>query len=383
MAIKQQNEILKELTDDFIAEQDGVTSLGKEASVRAFLNATAHVIYELWNDIYQTKRGLHVATATGADLDLLATRWGVTRLGATTSSDVLLFNGPATTVIPTGTIIKSSINPTVQFATQNQIVLGAANPGIVRPIGAASIGDIVIAESTVTGSSTKVSAKELTELLVPITGVTVTNLAPSLGGADAESDEELRTRILSQIDLFAQGTQAFYEACARAANETVLLAKPLTLSNNSIIVSLVKNNLSNYTAEELTTIAEYIYDNQRALQNITAINASRRSIEISGAIYLQPNYSATTAFSNIASKIADYVTSKFGFAAEINYNDLITEVMKAEGVIGIDLSRFFINNAKENVRCSIEEVPVFTYLQMLDTSNNITQEPITQSYLIV
>lgn len=381
--MKTKSEILQDMIGDIIAETDNITYFGKDGVVRSILNATANTIVEMWNDIYQTKRGLHATTAAGADLVLLGSRWGLTRLTASKSSVILLFNGTASTIIPAATVIKSSINPTVQFATQNQIVLGAANPGIVRPIGAASIGDIVIAESTITGSSTKVSAKELTELLVPITGVTVTNLAPSLGGADAESDEELRTRILSQIDLFAQGTQAFYEACARAANETVLLAKPLALSNNSIIVSLVKNNLSNYTAAELTTISDYIYANQRALQNITAINASRRSIEISGAIYLQPNYSPTTAFSNIAAKIADYVTSKFGFAAEINYNDVITEIMKAEGVIGIDLSRFFINNAKENIRCSIEEVPVFTYLQMLDTSNNITQEPITQSYLIV
>jgi uncharacterized phage protein gp47/JayE len=381
--MKTKSGILQDMIGDIIAETDKITYFGKDGVVRSILNATANTMVELWNDIYQIKRGLHVATGAGADLDLLASRWGLTRLGASKSSVIMLLNGPAATIIPTGTIIISSINPSLQYKTLNTVSLGTANPDIQRPINAESIGDIVIAESLNEGSSTKVNAKELTQFLVPIPGVTVTNLAPSQGGADVESDEELRTRILSQIDLFAQGTQAFYEACARSANPSVLLSKPVTLSSGAIIISLVKNNLSNYTPQELTIISDYIYANQRALQNITCINASRRSIEISGAIFLQPNYSAITAFSNIATKIANYISSIFGFAAEINYNQIVTEIMKAEGVVGVDLSRFYINNLKESVRCGIQEVPVFTYLQILDTSSNVTQESITQSYLIV
>jgi uncharacterized phage protein gp47/JayE len=381
--IKTKDQILQDMTGDVISETDLVTYFGKDGAVRGILNAAANALVEAWTDIFQIKRGLFVTTAAGDDLDLLASRWELIRLGANTSSAILLFNGPAETVIPVNTIVVSSVNSSLQYQTLSAITLGAANPNIQRPINAASIGDIVLSESLTTGGNTQVASNELAALLIPITGVTVTNLAPSQGGADAESDEDLRTRILSQIDLLAQGTQAFYEACARAANETVLLSKPLLLSNSSIIVSLVKNNLSDYTAGDLTAIADYIYANQRALQKITCINASRKSIEISGPIFLQSGYSPITAFANIATKIADYVASVFDFGAAINYNNLITEVMKAEGVIGIDLSGFFVNNARDNVQCGAEEVPVFTYLGILDTLNNITTQPITQSYLII
>ena len=379
--VKTKSEILQDLISDVIAETDEITYFGKDGVARGLLNAVSNTLVETWTDIYQTKRGLHITTAAGAELDLLASRWGITRLGPSKSSVVLLLNGTAETEIPVNTVIVSSINSSIQYQTLRAIMLGTANPDILRPIAAESIGDIVLAESLTDGSNTKVSSQELTRLLVPITGVTATNIAPSQGGADAESDEELRIRILSQVDLFAQGTQAFYEAIAKDADTTILHSIAVENESNGIDIYLVKNSLMNYTQNELDIITATVYDRQRAFQIVTCKNATKKSIEISGVFFLKLGYRQTAVFSNVVSKVADYISSIFGFAAEVNYNNLIVEILKAEGIAGLDLSKFSLNGAQVNVQCAFNEVPVFTYLEFADP--NAIEESINQSYLVV
>lgn len=381
--IKTKAQILQEMISDVIAGTDKITYFGKDGVARGILNAVSNILVEVWTDILQTKRGLHVTTAAGADLDLLAKRWGLTRLGARKSSVVLLFNGPAATVIPANTIIVSSINSSIQYQLLKAITLGTANPDLQRPVNAESIGDIVLAESLTTGSNTKVSSQELTRLLVPVTDVTVTNIAPSQGGADAESDGELRTRILSQVDLYAQGTQAFYEAVAKDADTTVLHSTAAKNENNGIDIYLVKNSLMNYTQNELDIITATVYERQRAFQIVTCKNAVKKSIEISGVFFLKLGYTQTVVFSNVVSKVADYISSIFNYSVEVNYNNLIAETLKADGVAGLDLSKFSLNGAQVNVQCLFNEVPVFTYLEFADPNAVEIEEPINQSYLVV
>lgn len=380
---KTKAQILQDMVSDVIAETDQITYFGKDGVARGLLNAVSNTLVEAWTDIFQTKRGLHITTSAGNDLDLLAARWGLTRLTTRKSSVVLLLNGTATTVIPANTIIVSSINSSVQYQTLKAITLGATNPDIQRPVSAESIGDIVLAESLTAGSKTKVNSQELTRLLVPITGVTVTNIAPSRGGADAESDDELRARILSQIDLLAQGTQAFYEAITKDADVTILHSIAAKNDNNGVDIYLIKNSLMDYTQIELDIITAAVYDRQRAFQIVTCKNATKKSIEISGVFFLKLGYTQTAVFSNVVSKVADYISSIFGFAAEVNYNNLIAEILKADGIAGLDLSKFKLNGAQVNVQCLFNEVPVFTYLKFADPNAVIIEEPINQKYLVI
>src|SRR4030042_5376718 len=240
---KSKNSILQQLSGDFLAEQDKVTYMGKSGVVRALFSATAALLYELWNDIYQVKRRIQVSTAEGSDLDLLAERHGLTRRAETKSSCILLFNGPSDTVIPTGTIVKSNLNE-VRYQTLIEITLGQNNPAIQRPIYSNALGDIVLTESLITGSNSKVGIKELTIIDPSIEDVEVTNLVPSIGGEDEETDAELRSRILGQLDLLNQGTTDFYKALSRAANGTVLRSLPIyNPLNGGIDIYLVKNSL--------------------------------------------------------------------------------------------------------------------------------------------
>lgn len=380
--MKTKTEILQSEITDLIAETDKLTYFGKDDPARGLLNAVANAMVEAWTDIYQTKRGLQISLAEGTDLELLAERRGFTRLGATKSSCVVLFSGPATTIIPAGTIIKSSINPSAQYKTLEQITLGEANPNVLRPVGAESIGDIVIAESVSTGSVTAVNANELTELLAPINGVTVTNLTPSVGGQDAENDDQLRERMMQQFDLLNQGTQSFYEAIAKEVDSSIINAYAKKGDSGEAEVYVVKNSFALYSDSQLAELAESIYSRQRAFNEVVCKNATVRSIEIKCFLYLRAGYTFSSVFSKVASVIANYIEQQFAFGAVIKYQDILNLILDLDAVTGIDLSNFYLNNNTQDVQCLSNEVPRFTYLKIDSTSGSGTVN-VEQTYLVI
>jgi len=380
--MKNQKEILSDLSTDSIAAQDKITWFGKDGAFRGLLSAISFMLSELWNDIYQIKRKIQETTATGTDLEILAERKGITRSGATKSAAILLINGIAGTVIPKDTVIVSSVSGE-KYLTVNTITLGGQNPSIERPINSNSIGDIVIAESANTGSKTAVGIKELTEFETAIDGVTsVTNLVISTGGQDKQSDEELRELLKEKYDLLNQGTEAFYEALAKSSESTVLLAKAGLNNTGGISIYLVKSNLSLYSDDELETLSDLIYSRQRAFNSIICTNASRLSIEVNCYLFIKAGVSADTVYSNVASVIADYVAANMDFAGVIKYQGLLNAILDAEGVTGMDLSKFYLNNQQNDLKCTENQVPVFTYLKADYTGGSIS-ETITQSYLVI
>ncbi|MDQ7818684.1 MAG: baseplate J/gp47 family protein [Melioribacteraceae bacterium] len=381
--IKTKLQILQDMISDVIAETDKVTYFGKDGVVRGILNAISNAVVEIWADVYQTQRRLHISTATGSDLEDLATRLGMTRLSVVKSSVVLNFNGPDGTVIPLGTIVVSNISG-VQYETKAAITLGDNNPNLTRPIFSNSIGDFVIAESIVAGSTSRVNAKELTVLSTPITGVTVINLVPSVGGEDAETDDEFRDRIIKQVDILNQGTSNFYTALARSANANVLKVLPLAnVSNGGVDIHLAKNSLAVFTSQELLDIASYIYDRQRSLNTITCYNVTYKSIEVSCFISTKPGSDFESIYSLIATKISDYINlERMSFGATINYYRILEILTDIDDVIDIDANLLQLNGISDDAECASDELPKFSYLSVTNQAT-AKAENVQQVYQIL
>lgn len=381
--IKTKLKILQDLISDVIAETDKVTYFGKDGVVRGILNAISNAVVEIWTDVYQTQRRLHITTATGSDLEDLATRLGMTRLSAVKSSVVLNFNGVNGTVIPQGTLIASNISG-VQYVTKAGIVLGNKNPNLTRPIFSNSIGDFAIAESLVAGSASRVNAKELTVLSTPITGVTVTNLVPGTGGEDAETDDQFRDRIIKQVDILNQGTGNFYTALARTANANVLKVRSTAnVSNGGVDLYVAKNSLAVFTGQELIDIASYIYDRQRSLNTITCYNVTYKSIEISCFIKTKPGSNFESIYSLIATKISDYINlERMSFGSIINYYRILEILTDIDDVIDIDANLLQLNGIRDDIECASDELPKFSYLSVTNQAT-AKAENVQQVYQIL
>jgi len=365
--MKTPNEILKDLSGDFVANQSKITFLGLESVSRAILTAVKNVLYELWNDLFQQKRKMFLDTSKGSDLIALGAKLGLTINSASKSSNVLLFNGPTDTVIVSGTAVKSIISGE-QVVTTEEIILGKSNL-LVGDVISNSIGNAVLAESSNTGKKTRVGVNELTQLVIPISGVTVTNLVPSVGGGDAESDEVFRERIRNYIKTLNQGTRDFYTALAKTVettiNKVLVKADP---ANMGVKLYLLKNSFAPYTNVELLAIAASVYANQRACNGLVCYNALLKSINVVFDYEGDGVTSKEIVFSAVAAAIANYIEPKVDYAATILYNDILNIVLDISGIKKLNLKSLLVNNYQADIICAETEVPRFTYLKTTDST---------------
>lgn len=134
---------------------------------------------ELENQYYQ----VYVQSATGVQLDRIATYSGMSRRGSIKASVSLTFTGTDTTIIPSGFICQTANG--ITFATTEQVTISGTTA-------------IVNAEATLAGVTGNVSENSIVEIVNPIAGLDeVNNPLPSFGGSPIEDDLDLRIRILS------------------------------------------------------------------------------------------------------------------------------------------------------------------------------------------
>lgn len=134
---------------------------------------------ELENQYYQ----VYVQSATGVQLDRIATYSGMSRRGSIKASVSLTFTGTDTTIIPSGFICQTANG--ITFATTEQVTISGTTA-------------IVNAEATLAGVTGNVSENSIVEIVNPIAGLDeVNNPLPSFGGLPIEDDLDLRIRILS------------------------------------------------------------------------------------------------------------------------------------------------------------------------------------------
>ncbi len=370
--IKSQEQILSDLIADFIASQNKVTYSGIDGVARAILFADSNIKSEIWNDLSQSVRKAFVDTAKGSDLDTLGRRVGLPRNGATQNSAVLIFNGPNGSIIPINTIVKSNQTGT-QYQTTEAVTIGYMNPAIQQPITAPSIADIVVAESLDFGSKTKVGVGELTQFQTPIAGVTVTNPFPSSGGGDAESDDQYRKRIITYIATMNQGTQAFYEALAQVADNTVYAAlAQYDQINLGTLLYLIKNSYASYSNLQLATIGNAIYTKQRALMPVMCVNAGILANVVAFTYERDSTVSQSTIYSDLASQLANYVQNNFGFGAVIKYQDILDMIISTNGVKRLNIASLTLNGLVADAICSATQVPRLTGLSLNDGISTIT-----------
>lgn len=154
-------------------------------------------------------RATFVDGARGSDLTKLADdHWGLTRVAAVQAIGSVAFSRAATVLsgdVPAGTVIATVPDATgtiVEFTTNTLVhfAVGVAGPLSVN-VTAVTGG---IAGNLVLGKITRISTTLFDTF-------TVAQAAPTLGGAEAESDDELRARIRVFTTTLRRGTLAALE----------------------------------------------------------------------------------------------------------------------------------------------------------------------------
>lgn len=171
------------------------------------LKVLAGEVYSLLSGVEWLKNQMFPQTSQGEYLEMHAAQRGLSRKSAVPSSGTLVFGRsgslPYDVLIPKGTVCAVSGEDGPRFETTQDITLTAGAQTVQGP-----------AVSQQGGRESNAAAGSVTLLLTPPAGVeTVTNSQAFTGGANEETDEELRKRLLKSYEVLPNGTNAeFYRS---------------------------------------------------------------------------------------------------------------------------------------------------------------------------
>ena len=197
-------EILTRMKTKF-AELSGIT-LKDDSDVGIRMKLLAGEILSLQRNVQWLKNQMFAQTASGTQLEYIAASRGITRKPATTSVGTLTF-GRDTALnydveIPAGTVCSTSEAEPIRVKTTQTATLTAGMLSVTVP-----------AQSEGGGSAQNTGIGSVKVMVTPPAAITsVTNEDAFTGGIDAESDEELRERIIESYKNISNGANsAFYK----------------------------------------------------------------------------------------------------------------------------------------------------------------------------
>ncbi len=169
------------------------------------LRVLAGEIFNLRSGMDWLKRQVFPQTAGGEFLELHAGQKGLSRQGAALASGTLTFSRQSALTypltIPLGTICTLEGDEAIRYVTTQAAELDAGALSVTVP-AAAEQG----------GVQANAAAGTVTRMVTPPVGIeAVTNESPFTGGADAETDDQLRARLLQLLRNQSNGAnRAFF-----------------------------------------------------------------------------------------------------------------------------------------------------------------------------
>lgn len=238
------------------AEKTGM-ELGAGCDLSVRLYALAAQVYALWVQSEWVTRQAFPQTASGAYLDSHAQLRGLERKQAVAARGIVRFTaGEAAQTpreIPAGTVCMTA--GLVRFETAEAAVLPAGELWVDVPVQALTAGT---AGNVAAGAI-------LTMAVAPVGIVQCINPAPCTGGADAETDEGLRQRVLDTFRRLPNGANAaFYEQEALSFDQ-VAAAAVVPRPRGTGSVDVVVTTAGGLPGQELLEKLEDYFEQRREI----------------------------------------------------------------------------------------------------------------------
>lgn len=225
----------------------------RRSNAKVYARVMAGASHSLNGFIEFIAKQMFFDTAEAEYLDRWGSIYGLRRKQASKATGTVQFAFSGDEVeIPIGTLVQSESGQ--QYETKSESIEGSAT-----------------VTALIAGESGNVDSGDTLTLVSPLSGVksSATTLGIS-GGADIESDEDLRSRLLARVrETPHAGTKADYEAWAlEVSGVTRAWACPLELGDGTVVVRFVCDDLEDIvpTGEMIQHVQEYI----DALRPVTA-----------------------------------------------------------------------------------------------------------------
>lgn len=264
---------------------------------------------------------LMVDTAETVFLDRYAGIWGVLRVPASFAAGAVAVTGTTGVVVPAGTQLQRSDGAAYTTTADTTITSGAADV----PVAALSAG---IAGNADAG--TRVT------FTTPVSGVNTTGVVATGGltrGADRESDDALRGRVLGRIQRPPMGgARSDYEAWAlQVAGVTRAWVYPLENGPGTVVVRFVRDNDASLIPEpdEVEAVQDYIDDLRPVTAQVTVEAPTAKPLNMT--IQLTPNTAAVKAA--VTAELADVIKREAAPGGTILLSHLREAVSVAAGEV--------------------------------------------------
>lgn len=333
--MKNYDEILNSMKEEYKnltgTDAENASDLGIRFAV------LAGEIFSCRTELAWLKNQMFPNTATGEYLDLHAAERGLSRKSGSKAEGFITFwtNGVAYDIdIPKGTVCATSGSNSVRYVTTEDAVLISGRTFVPVP-----------AEAVSEGALSNVRSGKVTVMVTPITGISYITNSPFTGGSDAESDEQLRARIIDSFKNISNGTnKAFYVKSAMSVKGvTAVGVVPRNRGAGTVDVFITDEN-GNPSAELIQTVQNTL-DELREVNvdiQVKALNLYYMSIYFE--FTCKKGYNIDTVKSECETAVREYF--KGLSAGETMYvSDLGEYVQHVEGVKNYTFSDYVTNTS--------------------------------------
>ena len=291
-----------------------------------------------------------ISNLTGDELATrIQQRTGQTRKIATFATGVL-------TVVGNGNITIEDL-----FETANKVQFYSLENKTITTSGTINV------QAIVAGSSGNIPANQIVVMPVTINGITsVTNLAATENGFDAESDLSLLKRYYEKLQ--SPSTSANSAQFKIWAKEVTGVGEakvfPLWNGNNTVKIVIIDSNKQIANADLITNVQNYIDPGVTGLGEgvspigcfCTVESATSKFINVSFTAVKNTNYTDIQRQTNVENNLTNYLKSLAFVSSSVSYAQIGALILNSEGII--DYSNLQVNNLNSNIAISDTEVPM-------------------------
>lgn len=313
--LKPYEAILEEVQNRLKANLGDDIDLSDNSFLGQMAASLAYEIAGFWQVLEAVYTSAYLSTAAGDNLDAVSAVMGLTRTTAVAAIGTVTFSrSEAATVdidIPLGTRV-SNQDTSIIFATTEKATLAAGATSVNVPV-----------DAKVPGANSNVAIGAITNMVDTIAGIeTVTNVAATTLGADAESDAELRLRTRT------------YTPDAKA---TIAALTSILEAIDGVTDVLVTEDTSSHTVTAVliggadAAITEAIAATRPAGIPVTWSHATTVLIAVTATVSKKTGYTAATVLANITAALTDYFDG-LNIADAVTYSSLVSAILSATGV---------------------------------------------------
>ncbi len=298
----------------------------EQSDVMIRMKVLAGELYKLRCYTDYLQRQMFPSTAIARYLDLHAEERGLTRKAAAKASGTVYFYPTEETHdairIPAGTIV-CSVPDMLRFTTDAEVVLEADSEKALAHITAVE-----------GGKQYNVKGGTVTMIVTPIAGIgRVYNGSLIRGGADAESDEELRARVIDSYQNISNGTNAAYYRRIAMSVSGVESASVVGRARGAgtVNVYVLGPGGEDVTNDKLTEVLRLLRQERELNVDVGVYRPHPIEVTFYIRLRVEPGYSFDAVSAEVQTAVTDHINS-LGIGQDVLMSDIGELIYHIKGV---------------------------------------------------